>query len=221
MSILEELLSPLTLSEFQTHYFQREAFAAPFKASFLKNTVSWSLLNEIFLSRHRNCWLPKAGCLPDEPHLNTGLLNYEQARQGFVEGRTVLVRHAEEAHPLMTLIGTDFKRLFNKPIDIQLYCTPAQQQGFDWHYDIEDVFVIQSAGEKEFHLRRNTVSEKPYDLKKQNADFMKEPRSQEIRCWLKAGDWLYIPAGYWHKAHAITDSYHLSVGVLTTAPSPH
>ena len=50
----------------------------------------------------------------------------------------------------------------------------------------------------------------------QNLEFHKEKNKTEIHCWLKAGDWLYIPKGYWHKARALKDSFHLSVGVLNT-----
>ncbi|XGC79981.1 JmjC domain-containing protein [Bdellovibrio bacteriovorus] len=216
MSIIETLLSPLSLEEFNKTYFDKEPFAAPFKAASMENLVSWYLLSEILQSGHNNCWLPHHGRLPAEPALSSGTLTYQQALKGFQEGRTVLVRHAEQAHPVMQNIARDFHNCFKAPIDIQLYCTPAGQEGFDWHYDVEQVFVIQTAGEKEFRLRKNTVSARPLSMKtSQKDDFFKEPPGPEIRCWLKAGDWLYIPAGYWHKAQALTNSCHMSVGVLT------
>jgi ribosomal protein L16 Arg81 hydroxylase len=34
-----------------------------------------------------------------------------------------------------------------------------------------------------------------------------------MRCTLGAGDWLYLPAGYWHRAQAGAESISLSVGV--------
>lgn len=34
-----------------------------------------------------------------------------------------------------------------------------------------------------------------------------------VRYQLEAGDWLYIPGGYWHRTSAVTDSCSLSVGV--------
>ncbi|WP_413568404.1 JmjC domain-containing protein [Bdellovibrio sp. HCB117] len=215
MSILEQLLAPMTLSDFSTTHLSREPYAAPEKASFLRNCLSWNTLNEILYTGHKNCWLPLQGKLPIEEELCTGQLTFSQARKGFESGRTVLVRHAEQAHPLFAAVARDFYRLFNEPVDVQLYCTPSGQEGFDWHYDYEDVFVIQSDGEKEFRLRKNTVNpgaliQKPSQLE----DLQKETNRAELRCYLKPGDWLYIPAGYWHKALALTDSYHISVGVL-------
>lgn len=215
MSILESLLSPLSFAEFSKTYFDKEPYSAPYKASAMQNLVSWYLLNEILATGHNNCWLPSRGKLPVDPTLSTGRLSFTQALKGYQEGRTVLVRHAEQAHPVLGNIAKDFNKLFNAPIDIQLYCTPAGQEGFEWHYDVEQVFVIQSAGEKEFRLRKNTTSPRPLSYENQKEHFLKEPPSAEIRCWLKPGDWLYIPAGYWHKAQALTNSCHLSVGVLT------
>jgi 50S ribosomal protein L16 3-hydroxylase len=34
-----------------------------------------------------------------------------------------------------------------------------------------------------------------------------------LRCNLRAGDWLYIPAGYWHRTLAVSESISLSVGI--------
>ncbi|KHD87356.1 MAG: hypothetical protein OM95_14730 [Bdellovibrio sp. ArHS] len=215
MSILEQLLAPMTLSDFSTNHLYREPYAAPEKAAFLRKSLSWNTLDEILFTGHKNCWLPRQGQLPTDENLNTGQLTFSQARKGFIEGRTVLVRHAEQAHPVFAAIARDFYRLFKAPIDVQLYCTPEGQEGFDWHYDYEDVFVIQSHGEKEFRLRKNSVNPGASLRKESQAeDLRKETNRAEIRCYLKPGDWLYIPAGYWHKALALTDSYHISVGVL-------
>lgn len=217
MSIIKQLLAPLTLEEFTEKYFHKEPHAAPFRAASMQNLISWYLLSEIFANGHDDCWLPAKGQLPPQKELNSGYLTINQALKGFQEGRTVLVRHSERAHPILAAIARDFYNVFGDPIDIQLYCTPAGQEGFDWHYDVEDVFVIQSSGEKEFRLKKNTVSTFPLNPKTSQKElFFKEMPSAETRCWLKPGDWLYIPAGYWHKAKALKDSCHLSVGVMSS-----
>lgn len=218
MSILEELLAPLTFSSFSQNYITQEIpYATPEKALFFKDCVPLSLINKILESHHNDCWLPLHGRLPDDASLNTGTLSKEQFLDGFRNRRTLLIRHAERAHPVMRTIAQDFQSLFHCPIDLQIYCTPAQQEGFEWHYDLDEVFVIQTFGQKEFRLRKNTTSPRPLDRKASQRDyFLQEPPCPETRCWLKAGDWLYIPAGYWHKAQAITDSIHLSVGVHTS-----
>jgi ribosomal protein L16 Arg81 hydroxylase len=38
-----------------------------------------------------------------------------------------------------------------------------------------------------------------------------------MRSLLVAGDWLYIPAGYWHRTHSEEESISLSVGIQSVA----
>lgn len=217
MTILEELIAPLTLQEFGAEYLFKKPYAAPFKAERFKDLITWQMLGEIFQARHNNCWLPDHGHLPEQSELKTGQLTLEQAKESFRQGRTVLVRKAERVHPALSPIARDFFNIFQVPVDIQLYGTPASQQGFDWHYDAEDVFVIQSVGEKEFFLRENTFTPRPFPQKlPKDLQYEKETSTNQFRCLLKAGDWLYIPAGYWHKAIAHTESFHLSIGVMAT-----
>jgi ribosomal protein L16 Arg81 hydroxylase len=219
MSILEELIHPLSLQEFSETYLFKMPYAAPFNARQFENLISWQMMDEIMNSGHCNCWLPQNGFLPEDSALSQGTLSSAQGRSEFQKGRTLLVRHAEEAHPSLKRIADDFHKIFKDPIDIQIYCTPSEQEGFNWHYDAEEVFVIQSFGEKEFRLRQNTIHPKPSPLNmEKDLHFEREIPSPEIRCHLKAGDWLYIPSGWWHKARAITESRHLSVGVMARTP---
>lgn len=216
-SILEELIQPLTLKDFIEDYYLQKPFASPFRASQFRKLLSWPLLTRILESDHDDCWLAKSGRLTEETDRDPGHISPEEALQGFQDGKTLLIRHAEKKDPELGEIADDFFGVFGLPVDIQVYATPAGHEGFNWHYDAEDVFVIQSVGEKEFCLKPNTVNPYPIYMPK-NLDFRREKSKIEIRCWLKEGDWLYIPKGYWHKARAITDSFHLSVGVLNQLP---
>ena len=212
-AIVEQLVTPLKYEDFQCEYFNKKPLSLPFTASDFRGLLSWSLLFSI-LEKHSNCWLPKKGYLPAQPDLARGMITPAEAVNAYKQGHTVLVRHAEQAHLQLKYIANDFEVFFNAPVDIQLYYTPRCSQGFDWHYDIEDVFVIQSIGSKEFRLKKNTVSEKPFAVSNMQKDFFAEPPAAESRCLLEAGDMLYIPAGWWHCAEAATDSAHLSIGVL-------
>ncbi len=220
MAILEQILSPLTFTEFKRDYLFQKPFAAPATALEFRKLISWPLLLEIFANQNKesgfNCWVARKGRLPDDPALTSGSLDFNRAHRAFDEGYTILVRHSEKAHPALAKIGLDFEEFFHDPVDIQLYVTPAGEEGFDWHYDLEEVFVIQSSGEKEFYLREPKVipSLNRVELP-EKIDFANHFQGAEVRCHLKAGDVLYIPAGWWHKARALTPSFHLSVGVLS------
>ena len=100
-------------------------------------------------------------------------------------------------------------------MDIQVYLTPDQQQAFGWHYDLEEVFIIQVQGCKEYTLRQNTVNPLPvWDTMPEDMGYERETSRIRMTCRLEAGDWLYIPSGWWHIARTQAASLHLSIGVM-------
>jgi ribosomal protein L16 Arg81 hydroxylase len=135
-----------------------------------------------------------------------------------VAGYTVGIRHAERHDPSLAALAEDFRQAFAAPIDVHLYCTPANHRGFGWHYDAEEVFILQLRGVKHWSLRKNTVN--PWPLVETLPQDMRYEREimPLMRCTLSAGDWLYIPGGYWHKTEAGSEeSVSLSVGVLASS----
>lgn len=211
----------MSRQQFEEKYLFKKPFAVPHKAGRFRRVVTWELLSEVLGNGHNDSWLPQRGRLPEDPELSKGVLTIEQAQKSFVAGRTVLLRHAERSSSKLEEIAGAFHQVFGRPIDIQVYCTPAGEEGFDWHYDSEDVFVIQSAGAKEFRLRENKLPREKLKIPCDFSSFPARASHQEMRCLLEPGDWLYIPAGCWHKARALRPSFHLSVGVsfLENAPA--
>lgn len=198
-SIVSDLFSPLSLEQFQEEVLFKAPFAQPFVATQFKDLISWERIKEI-LSSYDNCWLAKFGKLPQEENLKTGSLTYAQAKENFERGYSIFIRHSEKSHPIFKKIAENFQKNFNYPIDVHLYITPKGEEGFGWHYDTEEVFILQTGGEKSFRLRPDSP-------------FSPNRSKQEFQCILKSGDFLYIPAGFWHKAKALTDSFHISVGI--------
>jgi ribosomal protein L16 Arg81 hydroxylase len=141
------------------------------------------------------------------------------------EGYTVFMRHAERHHPKLAELAAAFEATFLGPVNIHVFVTPAKAPGFSWHYDAEDVFIIQTQGAKEYSLRKNTVN--PWPLEETlPADMQYERELMPLmRVLLRAGDLLYIPCGYWHKAEARDLGPGAGVSGCTSpeplVPSPH
>jgi hypothetical protein len=137
-----------------------------------------------------------------EWHEGTLPRTLEAARGLSGAGYTVFVRHAERYHAGLAELARAFETTFGGPVNIHVFATPAGSPGFSWHYDAEDVFIIQTAGEKEYSLRKNTVN--PWPLEETLPADMRYEREimPLMRVALRAGDLLYIPCGYWHKAEA-------------------
>jgi ribosomal protein L16 Arg81 hydroxylase len=139
-----------------------------------------------------------------------------ELRRILEEGYTLGVRHVDRLDETLGHLAASFRAAFAAPVDVHLYCTPAGHGGFGWHYDAEDVFVLQTAGDKEWRLRKNTVHPWPHiDAIPADQRFERETMPV-LSCRLAAGDWLYIPAGYWHTTQAGAESISLSVGLRST-----
>lgn len=129
------------------------------------------------------------------------------------KGFTVGLRHAHRHHPDLDAIARCFRRELAGRVDIHVYCTPRAAPGFGWHYDAEEVFIFQTQGEKDWYLRKNTVNPWPLiETIPVNQRYEREVMPV-LHCQLHAGDWLYIPAGYWHRTVANNESTSLSIGI--------
>ena len=77
---------------------------------------------------------------------------------------------------------------------------------------------MQTSGRKEYSLRKNTVHPwPPVETIPQDMGYSREI-TPLMRVLLSAGDWLYIPCGYWHKAEAQESgetTVSLALGVMS------
>jgi ribosomal protein L16 Arg81 hydroxylase len=211
--VIQRLLDDFPLSAFLDEYFLKRPFSLPGGAAEFVPLGSWPILESVLAQPEVDVLVVKEGRRweGDRPP------KYAEARELHATGHTVLVRHAERHHPALAELANEFHRDFNGAVDVHIYCTPEGHGGFGWHYDAEDVFILQTAGRKEYSLRKNTVN--PWPLVETLPENMRYER--EImplsRCLLATGDWLYIPNGYWHMARAREASISLAIGVLTAS----
>ncbi|MBW3541155.1 MAG: cupin domain-containing protein [Planctomycetes bacterium] len=220
---LERLLGDTSPAFFLEQVFARQPFSMAGTATArsgrlqpaadLCNLADWSTIERSLAAPDADLMLAREGRRYDGPLPRT----LDAARHFFDEGWTLLVRHAERHDERLAQLAEGLSRDFAAPVDVHLYATPAGQQGFGWHYDAEDVFIIETAGEKEYSLRKNTVN--PWPLIETLPRDMKFEREQSplMQCLLAAGDWLYIPNGWWHVARAKTHAISIAAGVLAPA----
>jgi ribosomal protein L16 Arg81 hydroxylase len=175
---------------------------------------TWSTLAELLRYPGVDLMVVRDGRRYDGPDPKT----LAEARTLSDEGYTILVRHAERIHPRLAEIAAAFGRDLGGAVDVHLYATPPGRHGFSWHYDAEEVFILQTTGQKEYSLRKNTVH--PWPLVETIPPDMQYERELMplMKVLLSAGDWLYIPGGYWHWADAaesLDTAISLAVGVMS------
>jgi 50S ribosomal protein L16 3-hydroxylase len=210
---LNPLFEQLSAATFVDRYFHQLPIAVPGGAKHIASLGTFNMLDAIAAhvdakverSRRGDWWPNDARPTPDE------------VRQSLSEGWTIFVRHSERYYARLAELADEFRSMFQAPIDIHFFCTPAATEGFGWHYDVEDVFILQALGTKTYRLRKNTVNPWPL-VETTPSDLSYEAeRSLGMECTLNAGGWLYIPPGYWHATRADDLSISLSVGVMSPA----
>lgn len=206
---LQELLEDQSAAVFMTDYFGRLPFSRPEGCKHLASLGSEAMIERLLAQPTANILVGRGGQSRSEPPPRT----LAEARALLAEGFTVAIRQAHKIDPALAGLAESFERDFHAPIDVQVYWTPGGQPGFGWHYDAEEVFILQTQGSKEWRLRKNTVYPWPL-MHALPADMRYErERMPFIECMLHADDWLYIPNGYWHRTQAGEESISLSVGV--------
>jgi len=193
---IETLLGGIPKTKFVQEYFHRLSFSLAGAARSVCQLGSWKVLGEILGQDGVDVMVVRDGQQYAGPDPTTvGAANALSS-----EGYTILLRHAEKHNEELEALATAFKDNFHAPVNIHIYATPPGKHGFSWHYDAEEVFIMQTSGQKAYSLRKNTVN--PWPLVETIAEDMRYQCeiTPLMRVLLSAGDWLYIPCGYWHKA---------------------
>jgi 50S ribosomal protein L16 3-hydroxylase len=210
--VIEQILGDLAPGRFLDEYYTRVPCTRAGAAAGFTTFQGWPAVQAIlagtavdgFLAREGVMW--EGGRLPPFPEL----------RAQFDQGHTLVIRSAERHDAEIARLAEGFQRDFAAEVNVHVYCTPPQRSGFGWHYDPEDVFILQTHGSKEYQLRKNTVNPWPL-LAQMPKDLRYERERMPVwSCRLRPGDWLYIPTGWWHSARGIEgDSITLAIGLMT------
>lgn len=206
--MLDRWLDELPLKEFLDTHYQKGPFARPDAGRAFAALAGWDLLGSIVSQRPAPAMM-----VVRDGRLLRGAEPGARADVDalFAAGCSVVVRRAER-HDAALAAG--FAADLRGQASVQLYATPAGHHSFGWHYDAEEVFVLQTIGEKEYYLRRNTVNPRPRPYALPRDMHYERETSPLMAAKLLAGDWLYIPASYWHKALARQRSLSISIGVF-------
>ncbi len=209
--ILQELLGDIPAAQFIDNNYLKLPYARPGGARALTHLADWGTIDRILAQPDIDALVGRGG----EQWPGGRTPTVDEARRLFAEGYTIGIRQAHKHDAGLADLAARFAEALGGVVDVQLYATPADQPGFGWHYDPEEVFVLQLKGDKEWHLRRNTVHPWPL-IEAIPADQRYERELMPLmRCQLAPGDWLYIPGGWWHRTQAGVESISLSVGVLS------
>ena len=161
----------------------------------------------------RDCYLGPAGFGAEMPDQVDSAKVFAQ----FASGATIVLQGLHRLWPPLI----DFVRQavddLGHPVQANAYITPPTNRGFDPHYDVHDVFVLQVAGQKRWIVHEPVHSHPlPSQPWTQHRSAIAEQVTGDpvIDTVLSEGDALYLPRGWVHSAQALdTTSIHLTIGV--------
>ncbi|MBB1034312.1 cupin [Dietzia sp. CQ4] len=135
----------------------------------------------------------------------------------FAAGATIVLQGLHRFWPPIIDFVRGMTSDVGHPVQTNAYITPPANRGFDPHYDVHDVFVLQVSGTKRWRVHEpvhhHPLPDQPWT---DHREAISERASDEpvIDAVLEPGDSLYLPRGWVHSAEAQGDtSIHLTVGV--------
>ncbi|RFA11428.1 cupin [Subtercola boreus] len=141
----------------------------------------------------------------------------EKVLAEFAAGATIVLQGLHRTWPALV----DFTRALTDdlghPAQVNAYITPASNRGFDPHYDVHDVFVLQISGEKHWRIHEPVhvapLRDQPWSDHRE-AIALRASGAAYIDHVLRPGDALYLPRGWIHSAEALGGTtVHLTIGV--------
>ncbi|MBC7725326.1 MAG: cupin-like domain-containing protein [Burkholderiaceae bacterium] len=133
----------------------------------------------------------------------------------FTNGATLVLQGLHRTWPALADFTTRLVRELGHPCQVNAYVTPASARGFDPHYDVHDVFVVQVHGEKHWRIHEPVLENpaEPWTTVRAEVEARAE-KEPAIDAVFAPGDVLYLPRGWIHSATALGGtSIHLTIGV--------
>jgi ribosomal protein L16 Arg81 hydroxylase len=207
--MLTQWLGDVSGDEFRATYHRRRALARAGTTEAARPLCDWTVVGRVLASEisARNVLVVARG-----RHLMVPVpRSLGQLRMLMRRGIGLCVQHAERHDAGLARVAAAFTD-DGHVAQTQLFVTPGGTHGFGWHYDDEDVYIAQTSGTKDYYFRRNTVAADRMAAPDAFARFGAET-SPIATATLAPGDFLYVPARWWHMAICRADALSISVGV--------
>ncbi|GAB7067097.1 cupin-like domain-containing protein [Mycobacterium hodleri] len=136
----------------------------------------------------------------------------------FASGATIVLQGLHRLWPPVIDFVRGMVDDLGHPVQANAYVTPPQNRGFDPHYDVHDVFVLQTSGTKHWTVHEpvhvDPLPSQPWTDHRDAIARRVKDDEPVVDAVLNPGDALYLPRGWIHSARALGQtSVHLTIGV--------
>ncbi len=217
------LLAPLSLGDFlERHWGRRHLVLHRADPAYFDGLFSFEDVDRYLALAGRDpaaqAAVGRAGTAPRSLRLQG--LDPRELYLLFEAGSTVMLEAVDRYWPAAAELAADLAEALGARVKVNVYLTPPGAQGAPIHPDVQDVFVLQLEGAKDWyvydvraHEPVATLAYAPHVGRRAPA-YEREPPLAE-RTLLERGDVLYLPRGQVHRAvaPAATPSLHWAVCV--------
>lgn len=231
MHSLDDLLHPVSPATFFKDYEGRKPLHIPaIEGAPKRDLLTWRDFNRLLnqtsiwnaqnlrVMRNRDSVPPGEFCVSRKT--SAGVISQvspAKLRLLLSTGATVVANEIIHLHEPVTHVGAFLGEAFGAGVGANVYCSFQGVKAFGTHFDLHDVFAVQTEGEKVWNLYSNRA-DRPLDCPPDNDsnrswfEQTRGPMLAEVR--MKPGDVLYLPRGWYHDALA-TDgaSVHVTFAV--------
>lgn len=209
--MLAEWVAPVDVAQFLATHLGKSPTAGAGTAAGATALLDWATLDRVLASDQPLDILTVArGRLVDAPAPRSAA-DVERLMR---DGVSTVVRGSERNDAGLARLAASFGATLPGEVHVQLYATPGGTNSYGWHFDFEDVFIAQTLGVKDYYFCANTVAGEARLGDTLDFASFKRERSPLMSSRLVAGDWLYLPARWWHLVKCAEDSLSISIGVM-------
>ncbi|MYR77081.1 cupin domain-containing protein [Streptomyces filamentosus] len=138
--------------------------------------------------------------------------------RAFTDGATLVLQALHRTWEPVADLVSGLSTELGHPVQANAYVTPPQNRGFDAHYDVHDVFVLQIEGAKRWVIHEpvlpDPLRDQPWTDHRAAVADRAAHGTPHLDTMLRPGDVLYLPRGWLHSAQAQGEvSIHLTLGV--------
>ncbi len=232
-----DLIAPVTTGEFFSRYYGKEPLYVPGEAGKFDHICGWDEFNRLLgmttlwtdvtlkMVLDKRTLEASEYCRRESSRDGGGIMQPRQAKVAELmeQGATVVLDLIERLTPGLSAVTTALEMATGARALCNAYCSFAQRQAFDSHFDTMDVFVLHIEGAKGWHIYEgcfdNPIEAPGYNYPSFAQDHHDRTKGGVLlEPELTAGDFLYLPRGQYHDALASSEAcLHLSFG--TTPPT--
>jgi len=228
-----DILAPVRPEDFLANSFGREALYLPGPEKRFDGVFSWQRVTDLL--NMSSLWSattlkvvldgrtvqPEEYCITGQNRDGGTVAQPDPERvQALIrQGATISLNLVETMIPEIAAIAAGLQCWFDGETVCNIYCSWGGHQGFQSHFDVHDVFVLQIDGTKSWNIYdgsfEETVNLEGYRSNSFPDSYHATARGRvESKITMTPGDVLYIPRGRYHDALASSEaSLHMTFGI--------